>query len=113
MEKENKMIRIIKKIERLNCLNWYIGINSNHPLYEVEYLDLRNDEALYCDVHWWLTYSSHFNPEKLEKDDLWYFWFDTAHFWDDNSYVQNEDYINKQLDNLEKFLHSYQKEKWL
>lgn len=65
----------------------YVGLDKDHPLYEVEYAEKTEDrdspECLF-DVHGGLTFSSHFDNQKTPEIDqsLWWFGFDCAHLYD-------------------------------
>jgi hypothetical protein len=75
-------------------LNGYVAVPKNHPLWGKDYND---DNVLMLEVHGGITYADKYlkGYELPDKDDLWWFGFDTAHFEDfknpkDMEYVKKE-----------------------
>ena len=68
------------------CLCGYVGVEPDHPVYEVDYGDV--EEVMGIRVHGGLTYASKcvghicHMPDPGRSDDLWWLGFDCGHAWD-------------------------------
>lgn len=61
--------------------NGYVGIDKNHPLYEIQYDQIDSTGDTFLECHGGLTYSGK-DYWSLKPKDLWWFGFDTAHMGD-------------------------------
>jgi hypothetical protein len=100
---------------RSGALCGYVGVGSDHPLFEVKY-----DRMAQFDVHGGLTYSDHCQggichvPDPGEPDNIWWLGFDCGHGGDlipayrsitatrglFNGTYRNVDYVRAQCESL-------------
>lgn len=82
------------------------------PLFCMEEDDLDNDTFrldVACPCHWWLTFAGHRVDWTTYEER--FFGFDTNHAGDNES-DRTDEYINEQLDKMEKFFTSLENYKW-